>query len=412
MQPDEVTALGELAGDAVSGLASHIRELHEGIATRVWNSVGPTAAPVRVAHDRIASGIYGAVGRSLGGATRAGARALSARTASDAPSLERARAARIAVGALNGVFGDRMVQTGNRLAWPMALRSQGAQVELEREALARAYRNASGRLVVFLHGLCETEEAWQLYNRRCTPYGTRLEAELGYTPLYFRYNTGRHISENGRELARLMATLVEHWPVEVQEIALVGHSMGGLLARSATHYGAGSDWTKKVRHVFSLGSPHRGAPLEVAAFAACAALRKLPETRPFANALNNRSAGIKDLGRGYLVDEDWREHDPEAFLQRTGHEIPFLESANHYFVAATLTRDPDARMGRAFGDLLVLRASAWAHGGKGEKLRFPVEQYSHIGGANHFELLNHPAIYEQIRRWLTSRPPLPAAAAA
>jgi pimeloyl-ACP methyl ester carboxylesterase len=410
MQPEEVTALGELAGDAVAGLAGHIREVHEGIATRVWKSVGPMATPARLAHDRLATAVYAGVGHSLGAAARAGARALSARTPHDAPSLERTRAARIAVAALNGAFGDRLAQTSNILAWPMTLRAHGSDVAVDRSALARAYRNASPRIVLFAHGLCETDEAWRLYQSRCTPYGARLETELGYTPLYLRYNTGRHISENGRELSALLSCLLDEWPVEIEEIALVGHSMGGLVSRSATHYGGGAEWVKRVRHVFTLGSPHRGAPLEVAAFAACAAMRQLPETTPLANALNNRSAGIKDLGRGYLVDEDWREHDPEAFLQRTGHEVPFLKSANHYFVAATVTRNANAPAGRAFGDMLVLRASAWAHGGRGEKLRFPVEHYAHVGGANHFELLNHPAIYEQIRSWLTGRRALPAAA--
>ncbi len=412
MRPEEVTELGELTGRAAAGFATHIRQLHEGIATRVWNSLGATAMPVRATHDRIATGVYSAVGRSLKAGADAGAKVVSARVRPDGPSLEGSPAGRFAIGALNGAFGDMLHERGSALTCPMSLRVKGRAIPLERAELARVYPDAGARLAVFLHGLCETEGAWNLGARRHRPYGPQLQAELGYTPLYVRYNSGRHISENGRELSELMSTLMEQWPVDVAEIALIGHSMGGLMARSATHYGAGRDWTARVRHVFTLGSPHRGAPLEVAAFAACAAMRQLPETRPMAEALNQRSAGIKDLGRGYLVDEDWREHDPEAFLHRTGHEIPFLESANHYFVAATLSRDANAPLGRIVGDLLVLRSSAWAHGGKGERLRFPVEHYSHVGGANHFDLLNHPAIYEQIRIWLSAaRPALPAAAA-
>jgi pimeloyl-ACP methyl ester carboxylesterase len=410
MRPDEITAVGELTGEAVAGFTGQIRELHEGIATRVWKAVGPPAAPVRIAHDRIARGVYGGVGRALRAAAEASARTLSLRTPANAPSLQRSAAGRFAVGVLNGAFGDVLEQRQSVLACPMSIRVSGHSIPVERSAIEVAYPAAGTRLAVFLHGLCETEEAWRLRADRHVPYGPRLKAELGYTPVYVRYNTGRHISENGRDLSALLSQLIEQWPMPVSEIALIGHSMGGLLARSATHYGSGSEWSKRVRHVFSLGSPHRGAPLEVAAFAACAAMRQLPETRPLANALNHRSAGVKDLGRGYLVDEDWRDHDPEAFLQRTGHEIPFLRTANHYFVATTITRDADAPLGRMFGDLLVLRPSAWAHGGKGQKLRFPIEHYSHVGGATHFDLLNHPAIYEQIRKWLTPRPALPAAA--
>ncbi len=221
------------------------------------------------------------------------------------------------------------------------------------------------------------------------------------------YNSGRHISENGRELAQLLARLVENWPVAVDEIALVGHSMGGLVARSACHYGAMSPWAQQVRHVFTLGCPHTGAPLERAANAAASAFARLPETRGLANALNLRSAGIKDLRYGYVVDEDWFGQDPDAYLRNTGREIPFLETANHYFVCATLSREPHAPLGRLFGDWLVLSSSAWGSGGRGQRLRFPVDNYRHVGGATHFDLLNHPAIFEQLRRWLTNRPALP-----
>jgi pimeloyl-ACP methyl ester carboxylesterase len=204
---------------------------------------------------------------------------------------------------------------------------------------------------------------------------------------------------------------VAQWPVEVAEVALIGHSMGGLLGRSACHYGREEPWIDRVRHVFSLGSPHKGAPLEQAAYLACAALSKLPETRPIAGMINARSAGVKDLGRGYLVDEDWMHEETVGFLRKMGSEVPFLPNANHYFISATLTRDPEAPVGRAIGDLLVLRPSAWAQGGRGERLRFPLDNYRHVGGANHFDLLNHPAVYAQLARWLSGRAVLEAGSA-
>jgi hypothetical protein len=113
-----------------------------------------------------------------------------------------------------------------------------------------------------------------------------------------------------------------------------------------------------------------------------------------------RSVGIKDLRYGYVIDEDWLGHDPDGFLGNTGREIPFLDSANHYFVCATVLHDAQAPLSRIVGDLLVLRASAWSHGQRGERMRFPVDQYRHVGGINHFDLLNHPAIYDQIRLWI------------
>jgi pimeloyl-ACP methyl ester carboxylesterase len=408
VRPEEILAFGELAGEAAAGTAGHIKDMHEGIAKRVWAAVGPTAVPIRLAHDRIAKGAYRAAGQLTGALVRAGANAASSRWRADAPSIEASATGRVVLGALNGAFGDTLVDRGNALALEMTLRRAARDVELTPAGLRSAFPDATPKLAVFMHGLCETDDAWRLGGERHVPYGVRLQVELGYTPLYVRYNTGRHISDNGRDFARLMAAVVTGWPAEVHEIVLIGHSMGGLVGRSGCHYSEGDVWCSKVRHVFTLGTPHKGAPLERAANAASAALARLPETRGFAKALNRRSVGIKDLRYGYLVDEDWFGHDCDAYLRREARDIPFLPRAKHYFMCATLSREPDALVGRIIGDLLVLQPSAWGSAGKSERLRFPISQYHHLGGANHFDLLNHPAIYEQIRRCVTSRRALPA----
>ncbi len=403
MRREEIAAFGELAGEAAAGATRQIQELHTGIAGRVWSRVGPAALPVKLAHDRIARRAYSAAGELTRTVVRAGAQAASRAQSPDAPSIERSPAGRLVVSAINGAFGDTLVQRGNPLALRMTVRRRGSDLELTRPSLARAYPNAKPRVAVFVHGLCETDEAWKLGAGRHVPYGHRMEVELGYTPVYLRYNTGRHISENGRELATLLEALVAAWPTRVDEVALIGHSMGGLVGRSACHYGADSACVAKVRHVFTLGTPHRGAPMEQAASAASAALARLPETRPLARALNLRSSGIKDLRYGYLVDECWMDQDCEAYLLGTSQEIPFLPTARHYFICATLSREADAPVGRIIGDLLVLQPSAWAHEGRGARMRFPIEHYYHLGGANHFDLLNHPAIFDQMRRCLASQ---------
>jgi pimeloyl-ACP methyl ester carboxylesterase len=410
MRREEIKGFGALLGDAAGGLTGQIQEMHQGIAGRVWRAVGPTAAPVRIAHDRVARGAYAVARDATRAVVRAGVDAASAAQPKDAPSIERTAIGRAAVGALNGIWGDTLARNRNGLALPMTVRAAGSDVEPTPGALRRAFPHATGRLAVFVHGLCETDDAWMLGGARHVPYGFRLQAELGYTPLYVRYNTGRHISENGRELAQLLDEIVTAWPTDVHEVSLIGHSMGGLVARSACHYGADTTWCGRIRHVFTLGAPHLGAPLEQAAARAGFALSRLPETRALlARPLNLRSVGIKDLRYGYLVDECWLDRDCDAFLQDTSNEVPFLPTATHYFVCATLSREPDAMAGRIVGDLLVLKASAW-HQRRGEKLRFAVENYHHLGGANHFELLNHPAIYAQIRRWMAPRPALPAPA--
>jgi pimeloyl-ACP methyl ester carboxylesterase len=408
MRPEEIAALGDLAGEAAAGATRQIHELHDGIARRVWRRVGPAALPVRLAHDRIANSAYSVAGELTRQVVRAGANAASLARSPDATSIERTPAGRLVVSALNGAFGDMLVRRGNPLALDMTVRRHGRDLELTPAAVSDAYPNAKPRLVVFVHGLCETDDAWKLGAARHVPYGHRMEIELGYTPVYLRYNTGRHISENGRELATRLEALVTSWPTEVHEITLVGHSMGGLVARSACHYGADSACVAKVRHVFTLGAPHRGAPLEQAANAASVALARLPETRPLARALNARSVGIKDLRYGYLTDECWMDQDCDAFLRDSSREVPFLPTARHYFICATLTREPDAAVGRIIGDLLVLRPSAWAREERGKRMRFPIEHYHHLGGASHFDLLNHPAIYAQMRRCLASQRALPA----
>ena len=365
MRPDEALAVGELAGDTAGGIASRIHDMHAGIAARVFDSIGDGAKPARVIHDGIARGVYSGVAAGLRAALNVGGTLASASISVETRSIESTTRGRLAIGALNGAFGDTLVHSGNKLALRMSVRAAGRDVALDRAGVAEAFPRAQPRIAVFLHGLCETDDAWSLGAERHVPYGYRLDAELGYTPLYIRYNSGRHISENGRELDRLLARVVEAWPVEVHEIVLVGHSMGGLVCRSACHYGVGAaDWVSRVRHVFTLCSPHLGAPLEQGANVASVALSALPETRGFAKALNLRSAGIKDLRYGYLLDEDWLEQDVDAFLRNTGRQIPFLETAKHYFISATLSRDSGSRSARLIGDLLVLGPSAWAHGAR------------------------------------------------
>jgi pimeloyl-ACP methyl ester carboxylesterase len=246
---------------------------------------------------------------------------------------------------------------------------------------------------VFVHGLCETDEAWQLGSER--PYGARLRDELGYTPLYLRYNTGLRISDNGRRLAELLDEVVREWPLAVEEIALVGHSMGGLVARSACHYGGA--WCRSARHVFCLGSPHLGAPLERGANALGYALNRLPETRPVAKLVNGRSVGIKDLRFGSCVEEDWCDCDPDEFLRDRCTEVPFLDCATYYFVGATLS----SRKESLVGDLLVQFPSASGNGKK-RRIPFEVDKGMHLPRANHLQLLNHPAVYEQLVSWLSA----------
>ena len=172
--------------------------------------------------------------------------------------------------------------------------------------------------------------------------------------------------------------------------------MGGLVARSACHQAAerGDDWARHVTHVVSLGSPHTGAPLVSAVHYAAAVLGALPETRPFSSLLRRRSAGIRDLRNGSLVDEDWRSRDPDALRAAACREVPLLDGATHCFVAATVTRSARHPVARLVGDWLVLEPSATHR----------AHRTLHVGGAHHLALLNHPDVYAQLSEWLAPRP--------
>ena len=399
MRRTEIEAVGELAGEALAAGGTLIREMHLGIAGRPLGILGPAAAPVRVVHDAVSDAVYRGVRRALGASSRAGAR-LVARAVDDEDAPLAARVGgSLALGALNGFYGDFLHERGSELALRMTVRRDGADVDLTPEALAAAFADAGPRLAVFLHGLCETDEAWSLLGGGPS-YGERLHADLGFTPVHVRYNTGLRISANGRALAGVLEELVAAWPTEVRELALVGHSMGGLVARSACHYGAldGRGWTDVVRHVFCLGTPHLGADLERGANALGWALGRLPETRALAMVLNARSVGIKDLRYGSCTDEDWCDCDPDEFLRDRCQEVPFLPGAAYYFVGATLSRGP---LGSLLGDLLVRSPSASGRGnGRGRSIPFEVDNGFELDGLTHFDLLNHPAVYEQIRGWI------------
>jgi pimeloyl-ACP methyl ester carboxylesterase len=398
-QPDEVRALARLGFDEVGAFTGGIGGMHHAIARRVFRAVGPQGAPVRVAHDAISGGVYAGLRGASSLLGRASSAALARREARDGQALSTDPRGAAALAALNGLIGDRLEREGSDLHIRMAIRQRGHPVPAEPPAVAEAFPEATPRLVVFLHGLMETEHSWRFGGRET--YGARLRCELGVTPVDVRYNTGRHVSENGRSLADELEALVAAWPVEVEQIALVGHSMGGLVARSACHQAAerGDAWVRQVRHVVSLGTPHMGTPLEQAVHVAAAGLAAVPETRPFGAFLRRRSAGIRDLRQGSLVDEDWRDRDPDALRAAACREIPLLDGAVHCFVSATVTRSERHPVGRLIGDWLVLQPSASGRS-RTRRIPFRAEDGLHVGGAHHIALLNHPAVYERLRDWL------------
>ena len=300
-----------------------------------------------------------------------------------------------AVSAINGVRGDHLEASGNPLAIDMCFATPEGELELTAKALAQACPRASPHLVVFVHGLCLSDQSW---TQDQPGIGDRLLDELGYTPLYLRYNTGRHISTNGRELAALLEKLAEAWPVTPKSISLIGHSMGGLVIRSACWYAnlSAMEWPEQLNRIVCLGTPHHGAPLEKFGHWLDSTLENSPYIEPLLFT-RSRSAGIKDLRHGNLLDEDWQDAEPFSSSSDSRQLVPMLEEVDYYFVAATVSRHEHHPTGHLLGDLLVRMGSATGtHREQPRCIPIRPENCRIFTGVNHFRLLDDPRVQQQI----------------
>lgn len=404
MKPEEIRASGQLATRTLADTVSHVEQVHRAVAGRMFALTAPASLPARVIHDVIATGVYTLIRGTGLAAGVAASELVGAKAGSVLPAGSTPRS-NLALAVLNAILGDELADQGSPLAIPMAVRRVRADVVPRRQSLEVAFPEATSKVAVFLHGLGETEESWRLHADRHglgteSTYGSRLAEDLGYTPVYLRYNTGLHISENGRHLTSLLHDVVAAWPTPVTELILVGHSMGGLVSRSACHYARqwNHSWVSVLRHVFYLGTPHLGAGLEQWVSRLSGLFGKLDESRPLAAILDRRSAGIKDLNAGCLLADDWRNDGPES--KSEPNDVPLIPWANHYAVCATVTTSHSNPLGRLVGDFLVQPDSACGQSRDGGHIPFPVEHTRHFGGLHHFNLLNHPSVYEALREWL------------
>jgi len=292
----------------------------------------------------------------------------------------------------------------------MGVRVEGDDVAVTSWPLSEAFRGATSHPVIFVHGLCENDESWD-NNARAhgTTYRQRIAAETDGTPVMIRYNTGLHISENGKHLDQLIRRLVDSWPVAVTRITLVGYSMGGLVARAATNHAtaAGESWQHLVRDVICLGTPHAGARLEKAAHVGSRLLRFWPESRPFSSILDNRSAGIVDLRHGYISAEEWEGQDLTAQWGLDRIAAAPLAHAEYHFVAATLGATQGHPLSAVLGDLLVHFSSATGVGRDGAIV--DGARFEYLPSMNHFALLNHPQVGDWLVSWINARTRAPRA---
>jgi hypothetical protein len=301
---------------------------------------------------------------------------------------------------LNGVIGDHLKNDKNPLAIKMQFRNDGNPISLDAKTILKEYPNSNGKILLLLHGCCMNDLQWTQngYN-----YGELLAKELGKTPVFLNYNSGLHVSENGKELNKRLEKLVLNWPVKVDEIVILAHSMGGLVTRSALHYGQSgeSSWIKKMSKVIFLGTPHHGAPLEKAGNIVDVILEATPYAKPFAKLGKIRSAGVTDLRYGYIIDEDWQNKDRFKLLEDNSSNISLPKIISFYSIAAVVGKKTTSVSSALLGDKMVTVKSALGkHSKRSKNLNFKKENTWIAYETSHIELLGSAEIYKKIKSWL------------
>lgn len=397
----DVRGIAQLATQATNGVTRIVEEVHQSVLDTINASGGPISDQTR--------GITGLVYKSIYGVTQLLSQGVDEVLTRLGPSLQSNDVTQLGtpqremvLSALNGVIGDHLVASNNSLAIPMTLRYQGQDLNWQ---AVPSMPEATGKLLLLIHGLCLNDRHWHTQdNEHESDHSEALASALNYTPVYLRYNSGRHTSQNGRELSTQLEQMIIHWPVPIEELTVVAHSMGGLLIRSAYHY-AKQDallWPNQLKNIVFLGTPHHGAPLERVGNWVDVILESTAHTAPFARLGQVRSAGITDLRYGNVVDEDWQgrnrfHHHPDA-----RQLVPLPEGVTCYTAAATTAERRTVLADRLIGDGLVpLRSALGQHEDRRRSLTF-AQTSRWIGyRMNHLDLLSSPKVTRQIVQWLT-----------
>jgi hypothetical protein len=395
VHPADLLGFSRLAIDSTVHLTGLIEAMHDAIA----GAPGISATPAPWTTSGIAGLVYNSI-REVTGLVGGGIDALLTPLV-PTPGESRSTPERYAaLAVLNGVVGDYLAATNNPLAISMRLRRNGRPLALDMPSLAAAIPHPGRKLLLLVHGLCMSDRQW---TRKRHNHGTALARDLGYTAVHLHYNGGLHISANGRAFASLIEDLVNRWPAPLEEFSMVAHSLGGLVSRSAYHYGmaAGHRWPHRLGRLVFLGTPHHGAPLERVGNWVNMLLRMSPYTSPLARIGKIRSAGITDLRYGNLLDEDWQGRDRFEHSGDQRRPVPLPQNVRCYAIAATTGTESTGR-GYGFpGDGLVPVDSALGrHHEPGWSLSFAKDRQWIGYGMNHWDLLNRTAVYRQIARWL------------
>jgi pimeloyl-ACP methyl ester carboxylesterase len=392
----DLQGASRLTIDGVNGIIALVEAVHH-IINRLGGLLGKS-------NQNQTTGITGMVYRHIrsvsglvGGGTDLLLKKLSPLLGETSSSIER----EIILSVLNGVLGDHLAARENPLAIPMQFRRNGTPLTMDTQAVNKLVRQYDGKIVLMVHGSCMNDLQW---NRCGHDHGAAIARDLGYLPIYLYYNTGRHISQNGREFASLIEGFIGQLS-QLKELVIIAHSMGGLVSRSAFHYGkaANHSWLNHLKKIVFLGTPHLGAPLERAGNWIDVLLDISPYSAPFSRLGKIRSVGITDLRYGYILDEDWKGHDRFKSSENRRSHVPLPEDVQSYTIAATTCKESSKLGDQLVGDNLVPLNSALGHHKNAElTLLFPKTHQKIVRNMNHLDLLNQSEVYETIKYWLTS----------
>ncbi len=396
----DIRGAGNLAIDAITSITDLVEAMHHTIT-----SFGGILSGTDQNQSQRTTGITGMVYRNIRtitGLVGDGLDVLLKRFSSLLGETKSSSDREAVQAALNGVLGDHLAARNNPLAIQMEFRRNGAAFAMDDQAFNRALQQSNGKIALMVHGSCMNDLQW---NRQGHDHGAALDRDLKYLPVYLHYNTGRHISQNGREFADNIEAFITQLP-QPTELVIIAHSMGGLVSRSACHYGKdeGHSWLNHLQKMIFLGTPHHGAPLERAGNWIDTLLDISPYSAPFSRLGKIRSAGITDLRYGNILDEDWKGRD--RFECSGDHRtcVPLPDGMQCYTIAAT-TKKESSRLGdHLIGDGLVTSNSALGrHKNANLTLKFPEAHQWIARDMNHLDLLNQPEVYETIKLWLESK---------
>jgi pimeloyl-ACP methyl ester carboxylesterase len=379
--------VGRLTIDAVLAITDVVESMHQRISSNSSKSMK---------ENEQLSGISGLVYRNIRNLTELVGKSIDAPLASLSKAINSqpdSISTQALLAALNGVLGDYLEVNDNALAIPMGFRKDGKL--LTDNQLSEAIKQSHGKLLIMIHGLCMNDLQWC---REGHDHGAELAKEFGMTVIYLHYNTGRHISDNGKQFAELMESLLALFDSQL-EINIIAHSMGGLVSRSAFHFAENSDylWPQRLKNLVFLGTPHHGAALEKAGNWIDLILDSSSYTAPLARLVKVRSSGITDLRYGNVQESDWNTTERFEFSGDKRHPMPLPKSVQCYAVATSANESINYPLGDG---LVTIKSALGVHQNPAFCLEFSDSQKwvgTHI---NHMQLLNAPEVYQKLKTWL------------